>query len=89
MSTPLRIAIIGGGIGGLAASLALRSRGLDVSVYEQAKQLREIGAGVSIYPNAIRLLEQIGLGDRLEKIGSPITGVTLRTSQGDLIVTPA
>src|ERR1700686_4338596 len=56
MPGSLRIAIVGGGIGGLTAALALRARGLDVTVFEQAEILREIGAGVSIHPNAARLL---------------------------------
>lgn len=87
MPASLRIAIVGGGIGGLTAALALRARGLDVSVFEQAEQLREIGAGVSIYPNAARLLKRIGLGHNLVKIGSPIAGIALRTSQGEPIIT--
>ena len=89
MPSSLRIAIVGGGIGGLTAALALRARGLDVAVFEQAEVLREIGAGVSIHPNAARLLRRVGLGDQLQKIGSPIGGIALRTSQGELISTPA
>jgi salicylate hydroxylase len=84
-----RIAIVGGGIGGLTAALALRARGLGVRVFEQAEVLREIGAGVSIHPNAARLLKRLGLEDQLRKIGSPINGIVLRTSQGDQIATPA
>ena len=89
MPGSLRIAIVGGGIGGLTAALALRARGLEVTVFEQAEVLREIGAGVSIHPNAARLLKRIGLDDQLRKIGSPISGITLRTSQGEAITTPA
>jgi salicylate hydroxylase len=89
MPGSLRIAIIGGGIGGLTAALALRARGLDVAVFEQAEVLREIGAGVSIYANAARLLKRVRLDDQLEKIGSPISGVTLRTSLGEPITTPS
>jgi len=81
----LRVAVIGGGIGGLTAALALRARGLDVTIFEQAGELREIGAGVSIFPNATRLLQRIGLTDEIEKIGSPITGQVIRTSVGELI----
>ena len=88
MSGSLRVAIVGGGIGGLTAALALRARGLDVIVFEQAGILREIGAGVSIHPNAARLLKRIGLDDQLRKIGSPIAGIALRTSQGEAITTP-
>jgi salicylate hydroxylase len=89
MPGSVRIAIVGGGIGGLTAALALRARGLDATVFEQAEVLREIGAGVSIHPNAARLLKRIGLGDKLRKIGSPIGGIVLRTSQGEAITTPA
>src|SRR5260370_12833547 len=89
MPGSLRIAIVGGGIGGLTAALALRARGLEVTVFEQAEVLREIGAGVSIHPNAARLLKRVGLDDQLRKIGSPISGITLRTSQGEAITTPA
>jgi len=89
MPGSLRIAIIGGGIGGLTAALALRARGLDVTVFEQAEVLREIGAGVSIHPNAARLLRRVGLEDQLQKIGSPIGGIVLRTSRGEPIATPA
>src|SRR6202163_2782231 len=89
MAGSVHVAIVGGGIGGLTTALALRARGLDVTVFEQAEVLREIGAGVSIHPNAARLLRRIGLEDQLQKIGSPIGGITLRTSQGDAITTPA
>src|SRR6201988_4524174 len=88
MAGSLRIAIVGGGIGGLIAALALRARGLDVKVFEQAEVLREIGAGVSIHPNAARLLRRIGLEDQLQKIGAPISSIELRTSQGQPIATP-
>jgi salicylate hydroxylase len=89
MPASLRIAIVGGGIGGLTAALAFRARGLEVSVFEQAETLREIGAGVSLHPNAARLLKRIGLDAALEKIGSPIRGMTLRTMQGESITTAA
>ena len=89
MPSSIRIAIVGGGIGGLTAALALRARGLEVAVFEQAEALREIGAGVSIHPNAARLLRRIGLEDQLQRIGSPISGIALRTSHGEPITTPA
>ena len=85
MSERLQIAIVGGGIGGLTAALALRARGLNVTVYEQADELREIGAGISIFPNAMLLLHRIGLADQIEKIGCPMTGLVMRTSTGEFI----
>lgn len=81
----LRVAVVGGGIGGLVAALALRARGLDVTVFEQTQVLREIGAGVSLQPNATRLLRRVGLGEPLKRIGSLLVGVTLRTSLGETI----
>jgi salicylate hydroxylase len=85
MSEQLHVVIVGGGIGGLTAALALRARRLNVTVFEQAGELREIGAGVSIHSNAALLLQRIGLTDGIRKIGSPIAGLLLRTSDGEPI----
>lgn len=79
MGKALRIAIVGGGIGGLAAALALRARGQDVTVYEKAVEFAEIGAGVGVAPNALRLLDRVGLGDQVREIGSPRSIATVRT----------
>jgi salicylate hydroxylase len=61
----LRVAIVGGGLGGLAAALFLRNAGMDVMVYEQAQVLREIGAGIVVSPNMVRPLAALGLADKL------------------------
>jgi salicylate hydroxylase len=62
-----RIAIVGGGIGGLAAAAFLQQSGLSCVLYEQASELREIGAGVAVTPNAARLLRRLGVLDALRK----------------------
>ena len=64
-----RLAIIGGGIGGLSAALSLLRAGFDVHVYEQAHALREVGAGIQVSPNASRVLHGFGLGNALAKVG--------------------
>jgi salicylate hydroxylase len=63
-----RIAVIGAGIGGLAAALALLRRGLDVEVYEQAPELGEVGAGIQISSNGTRVLYALGLEDALRGV---------------------
>lgn len=65
----MRVAIIGGGIGGLAAALHLVKAGLDAHVYEQAPRIGEIGAGIQISPNASRLLHRLGLKAAMDKVG--------------------
>ena len=88
MTDKLQIAIVGAGIGGLSAALALRARGLNVTVFERALSPREAGAGISIQPNAARLFKRIGLHDRLENIGTRTVGLSLRTSRGEPVPTP-
>jgi salicylate hydroxylase len=66
---PLSIAIIGGGIGGLSAALSLLHAGFDVHVYEQARGIGEIGAGIQISPNAARILHRFGLSEAMAKTG--------------------
>jgi salicylate hydroxylase len=72
MSKPIRAAIVGGGISGLSAAHALARRGIDVTVYEQAPALGEVGAGVFTYPNALRPLERMGLGPAFARVGAKV-----------------
>jgi salicylate hydroxylase len=65
----LRIGIIGAGIGGLTAAVALRHAGFDVDVYEQAPELTEVGGGINMGPNAVRVLQRLGLGPALDRDG--------------------
>ena len=59
----VRIAIIGGGIGGLTTAIALRQFGFDPQVYEQAPALLDVGAAIAIWPNAMRVLQKLKLAD--------------------------
>ena len=64
----MRVAIVGGGLGGLAAALFLGKAGIEATVYEQSAELREVGAGIVVSPNMVRPLERLGLGSALEQI---------------------
>ena len=69
VSDGISVAIIGGGIGGLAAASSLLRVGIDVHVYEQAKELTEVGAGIQISPNASRILHRLSLAEALADMG--------------------
>jgi len=74
----LRILIVGAGIGGLAAALALLRDGHDVAVYEQADRLAELGAGVQISANGARVLFALGLEDAIRSVWSEPAGKEIR-----------
>ena len=87
MSASGEIAIVGAGIGGLALALGLARAGKQFRVYEQAPALAEIGAGVSLSPNAVKGLRYLGIGERLEAIADePPTQVTRHFASGDVLV---
>lgn len=69
MSERLTAAVVGGGIGGLTAAAALTRAGIEASVYEQAPEIGEIGAGVLIGPNSVRLLHRLGLAEAIDEVG--------------------
>jgi salicylate hydroxylase len=73
-----RISIVGGGIGGLTAALALQHFGYRVAVFEQTQQLQEIGAGVTITPNAMHALHFLGVGERVAEEAGPTEAYLIR-----------
>ena len=68
MATADKVIIIGGGIGGLAAALALLKRDIDVEIHEQAPELKEVGAGIQISSNGTRVLYALGLEEALKRV---------------------
>lgn len=80
-----RAVVIGGGIGGLTAGIALRRAGWDVTVYERAPELREVGAGISLWTNAVKVLRRLGVGPAVEAAAHPITRSEIRSWRGRLL----
>jgi FAD-dependent urate hydroxylase len=84
LTRAVRVVIVGAGIGGLSAAIALRQRGIGVMVVERAAALHEVGAGILLWPNAIRVLHQLGVGGAIEHAGAIATHGDLRSSRGAL-----
>ena len=76
---PLRVAVIGGGIGGLFAALCIhhhcKDQPIKIDIYEQAAEFKEIGAGVGLAYNSAKLIHYVGLGDQLNSIAGFRCGV--------------
>ena len=88
---PVRVAVVGAGIGGLAAGLCLGEAGFsEVTIYERSDSLGEVGAGIQISPNGSRILHGLGLGEALGRVAvRPRTGDMRRWEDWSLISTSA
>lgn len=82
----MKAIIIGGGIGGLSTGIALRQAGVDIEIYERAKEVREVGAGLAIWPNATRALTKLGLNTAIEALSIPQLGGGIHTWKGEMLV---
>lgn len=82
-----RVSIVGAGIGGLATALALRRAGIDARIHEQAAELGEVGAGLSVTPNAVKALDWLGVGAQVRAIADePPQQLTCHYASGELLV---
>jgi 2-polyprenyl-6-methoxyphenol hydroxylase-like FAD-dependent oxidoreductase len=80
-----RILVLGGGIGGLSTAIALRSAGFHAEVFEQSSELREAGAGVGLWSNAMASLDQLGVSIRGSRPLRTVTGANARGKELSLI----
>lgn len=81
----LKVVIIGAGIGGLTAGIAMRQIGYEVEIYDRVKELRPVGAGISLWSNGVKVINRLGLGDRIAKIGGMMNRMEYRSQQGELL----
>jgi salicylate hydroxylase len=88
MNKSVSISVIGGGIGGLAAAIALLKRGFSVQVFERAQELRAVGAGLTLSPNGLNSLEAIqpGIVQALKIAGSEVSSLTMKRASGETII---
>jgi 2-polyprenyl-6-methoxyphenol hydroxylase-like FAD-dependent oxidoreductase len=81
------VAIVGGGIGGLAAAAAMAHRGIEAHVYEAASELREAGAGITMQTNAMQVLDRLGLADEVAAAGARVERGEVRDYTGGRLQT--
>src|SRR3984885_6934115 len=82
---PIKVIIIGAGIGGLAAGIALRQRGIEVALYERSQKLEEGGAGLQIGPTGVKVLRALGLEDELMRNAfEPLSIMSITWDEGRL-----
>ncbi len=80
-----KVIIIGAGIGGLAAGIALSQAGFGVEVYDRVQDLRPVGAGISLWSNGVKVLNRLGLGREMAAIGGPMRHMQYRWLDGTLL----
>src|SRR2546428_8385894 len=85
MATKTKILIVGASIGGLTAAIALRQAGFGVDVFERAAELKEIGAGIGLSANAIRVLKHLGLMQQVVNKGTVIGTAVSYTFNGSTL----
>jgi len=83
----LRAVVVGAGIGGLSCAVALQRGGAEVTVHERMPELREVGSGLTLWVNAMRALQDIGVADRIAERGAAVGQIDNRTAEGKYLST--
>lgn len=86
MSSEKHALIIGAGLSGLATALALKQHGWQVTLFEQAKEHRGIGAGIVLAANAMKALDKLGVGQEVRRLGAAVRSARIRDWKGNLLV---
>ncbi len=77
----MNIDIIGAGIGGLTTAIALEQKGIKTRIFEQAEQIKPVGAGIILANNAMQVYEKLGLRKVIEENGNPISSMNITKSK--------
>jgi len=81
----VRVLIVGAGIGGLSAAIALQRRGIEAVLFERTTELKEIGAGIAIAANAMKALDSLGLADAVGQMGAEPPFYEIRSWRGEVL----
>jgi FAD-dependent urate hydroxylase len=81
----LKVIVVGAGMGGLTAALALRHAGFEVEVYDRVRELTPAGAGISLWSNGVKVLNRLGLGSAIARIGGPMDQICYRAKTGETL----
>ncbi len=81
----MSIAIVGAGIGGLTTALFLEKLGVPVQVFEQATEIKPLGAGIILAHNAMQVFDKLGLKESIAKLGNPLTSINISTARLEII----
>src|SRR5687767_3814889 len=82
---PGKLAIVGGGIGGLTLAIALQRKGFDVTVYEGAPEMKPLGAGLGLAANAVNAFADIGIRDEIIKAGKILKIIRIKNEYGQVL----
>lgn len=81
----LKVIIIGAGMGGLTAGIALQQVGYSVEIYDRVRELRPAGAAISLWSNGVKVLNRLGLGPAIAQVGGQMDRMTYYKSNGELL----
>jgi FAD-dependent urate hydroxylase len=74
----MKALVIGAGIGGLSAAVALKNAGIACDVFEAVKEIKPVGAAISIWPNGVKCMRHLGMGEMMETYGGPMRAMAYR-----------
>ena len=81
----MKAMIVGAGIGCLTAAIAQRRAGVETTVFERAGELREVGAGLLLAANAVRALDELGLSEKVRRLGTPASAARILSWRGETL----
>lgn len=81
----LKAIIIGAGIGGLTTGIALKRAGYQIELYDRVRELRPAGAGISLWSNGVKVMNALGLGDEIHKIGGEMNRMTYLSKENEAL----